>query len=123
MTGIIITPVAGSGAPGCEKTEKGCWEPNPAIVKIGEPVTFSNTDSAAHSFAAGTPEEGLTGEFNSGLIEVGKDFTFIPSKIGEIVYYDMTHVWMIGKIIVEPLSGKTAKAKLGVTTVASSELG
>ena len=64
---VTIDAAAGSGAPGCEETAEGCYIPSTATVDVGGVVTFTNTDSAAHTYTAGNPTDGPSGEFDSGL--------------------------------------------------------
>ena len=69
---VTITPVAGSAAPGCESS--ACYSPSVAYVDVGDQITFSNTDSAAHTFTAGNGDTGPTGEFDTG-IETHDEYT------------------------------------------------
>ena len=64
---VTISPAPGSGAPGCEDTADGCYIPSTATVDVGGKVIMSNTDTAAHTFTAGTAEGGPSGEFDTGL--------------------------------------------------------
>ena len=98
---VTIEPVEGSGAPGCEETSEGCWIPNTLTVDVGEVVIFSNTDSAAHTFTAGTAEDGPSGEFDTSLLMVDQTFEYTADTAGEIPYFCMVHPWMQGLIIVQ----------------------
>jgi len=98
---VTIEAAAGSGAPGCEDTAEGCYIPGTATVDVGGVVTFSNPDSAAHTFTAGTPTEGPSGEFDSGLAMAGSEYTWTPETVGEVPYFCMVHPWMMGTIIVQ----------------------
>ena len=98
---VTIEAAAGSGAPGCEDTAEGCYIPGTATVDVGGVVTFSNPDSAAHTFTAGTPTEGPSGEFDSGLAMAGSEYTWTPETVGEVPYFCMVHPWMEGTIIVQ----------------------
>ncbi len=100
-TEVTITPVAGSGVPGCEDTAEGCWTPNTATVDVGEKVIFSNTDTAAHTFTAGTPSDGPSEEFDTSLLSAGDSFEWTADTAGEIAYFCMIHPWMQGLIIVQ----------------------
>ena len=99
---IIITPIAGSGAPdsGCEVD--GCYNPSTATVDVGGVVIFSNTDTASHTFSSGIPSDDIIGtEFNTGILAPGDSYEWIPENIGEFSYFDMVHPWMQGLIIVQ----------------------
>jgi predicted secreted protein with PEFG-CTERM motif len=98
---VTIEAAQGSGAPGCEDTAEGCYIPGTATVDVGGVVTFSNPDSAAHTFTAGTPTDGPTGEFDSGLAMAGSEYTWTPETVGEVPYFCMVHPWMMGTIIVQ----------------------
>jgi len=103
---ITIVPAAGSGSPGCEETADGCFIPSTATVDVGGVVIMSNTDSAAHTFTAGTPADGPSGEFDTGLLMAGNSFEYTPDTVGEIPYFCMVHPWMMGLIIVQPSSNQ-----------------
>jgi plastocyanin len=100
---ITITPTFGSGSgSGCEITKQGCYSPNTATVEIGDVVIFLNTDNLLHTFTSGFPSDDVVGtEFNSGVLDTGDSFTWKPKHVGKFPYFDMTHPWMIGTIIVQ----------------------
>ena len=98
---VTIETAIGSGTPGCEDTPEGCYIPSTAIVDVGGKVIMSNTDNAAHTFTSGTPSDGPTGEFDTGLLMVGSSFEWSPDTVGEVPYFCMVHPWMIGVIIVQ----------------------
>jgi len=98
---VTIVPVAGSQAPGCEKTTDGCFVPSTVTVDVGGKVIFSNTDTAAHTFTAGTPTDGLSEEFDTSLLMAGSSYDlWSPDTVGEFPYFCMIHPWMQGLIIV-----------------------
>ena len=100
---ITITPVAESGSPGCEITEAGCFNPKDSTVNVGSIVTFSNTDTVAHTFTSGIPSNDIIGtEFNTGILNPGDSSKWIPENEGSFQYFDMIHPWMEGLIIVIP---------------------
>ena len=98
---VTIEAAIDSGSPGCETTSEGCYIPKTATVDVGGVVIFSNTDNAAHTFTAGTPADGPSGEFDTGLLTVGNSFEYSPDTIGEIEYFCMVHPWMVGSLIVQ----------------------
>ncbi|MGY5149916.1 MAG: plastocyanin/azurin family copper-binding protein [Candidatus Nitrosopumilus sp. bin_68KS] len=102
-TDVTISTAAGSGAPGCESAG-GCYHPSTATVDVGGKVIMKNTDTAAHTFTAGTGEDGPSGEFDTGLLMAGNSFEYSPSTVGEINYFCMVHPWMQGLIIVKESS-------------------
>lgn len=98
---VTITPAPGSGAPGCEETAEGCYIPKEATVDVGGKVIFSNTDTAAHTFTAGTAAEGPSGEFDTSLVIAGSSYEWTPTTVGDFPYYCMVHPWMAGLIVVQ----------------------
>jgi predicted secreted protein with PEFG-CTERM motif len=98
---VTISAAEGSGAPGCEETAEGCYLPGTATVDVGGMVIMSNPDTAAHTFTAGSPTDGPTGEFDTGLLMAGGSFEYSPNTAGEIPYFCMVHPWMKGTIIVQ----------------------
>jgi len=103
---VTIETASGSGAPGCEGTADGCFIPSTAIVDVGGVVIMSNTDSAAHTFTAGSPSNGPTGEFDTGLLMAANSFEYSPDTVGEIPYFCIVHPWMEGLIIVQEVEVK-----------------
>ncbi|MGI9568150.1 MAG: cupredoxin domain-containing protein, partial [Nitrosopumilus sp.] len=95
---VTIEAAMGSGAPGCETTAEGCYIPSTATVDVGGVVIFSNPDTAAHTFTAGSPSDGPTGEFDTGLVMADNSFEWSPDTVGEVPYFCMVHPWMVGII-------------------------
>jgi predicted secreted protein with PEFG-CTERM motif len=98
---VTIVPAAGSQTSGCEETPDGCYIPSTATVDVGGVVIMSNTDTAAHTFTAGTAAGGPTGEFDSGLLMIDQSYEWTPTEVGEVAYWCMVHPWMAGTIIVQ----------------------
>src|SRR3989338_7997557 len=98
---VTVIPAPGSGAPGCELTTEGCYIPKEATVDVGGKVIFSNTDTAAHTFTAGTAAEGPSGAFDSSLAIAGSSYEWTATTVGEFPYYCMVHPWMEGLIVVQ----------------------
>lgn len=105
---VTIEAAMGSGAPGCEDTAEGCYIPSTATVDVGGKVIMSNPDTAAHTFTAGTPEDGPSGEFDTGLLMAGNSFEYSPDTVGEINYFCMVHPWMQGLIVVQEVEAEEA---------------
>lgn len=98
---VTVTVASGAGTPGCEETVDGCYLPKEVTVDVGGKVIFSNTDTAAHTFTAGTPANGPSGEFDSGLVMAGATYEATLEKEGTVDYFCMVHPWMVGAIIVQ----------------------
>ena len=103
---VTIVPALGSGAPGCETSPDGCYIPSTATVDVGGKVIMSNTDTAAHTYTAGTPEGGPSGEFDTGLLMAANSFEWTPTVVGEVPYFCMVHPWMKGLIIVQEVEAE-----------------
>lgn len=98
---VTISPAPGSGTPGCEETAEGCYIPKEATVDVGGKVIFSNTDTAAHTFTAGTAAEGPSGAFDTSLVIAGSSYEWTATTAGEFPFYCMVHPWMAGLIVVQ----------------------
>ena len=109
---ITIEAALGSGAPGCEETAEGCYIPSTATVDVGGLVIMSNPDTAAHTFTAGSPADGPSGEFDTGLLMAGSSFEWSPDTVSEIPYFCMVHPWMVGSIIVQEVEAEDDKGEM-----------
>jgi len=98
FNGVISLP-EGSGVPGCDETNE-CYIPYHVTVSVGEEITWSNDDSAAHTVTSGTPSDGPDGNFDSSLFMAGGTFSVTLDETGEYPYFCMVHPWMIGNITV-----------------------
>ncbi|HEY5736295.1 MAG TPA: PEFG-CTERM sorting domain-containing protein [Nitrosopumilus sp.] len=98
---VTIVPADGSGSPGCEEVQYGCYIPGTATVDLGGKVIFSNTDIAAHTFSAGTAATGPTGEFDTSMVMSGASYEWTANVVGEIEYFCMVHPWMVGLLVVQ----------------------
>ena len=88
---VTISAASGSSTPGCETTAEGCYIPKEATVDVGGKVIFSNTDTAAHTFTAGTAELGPSRAFDSGLVVAGSSYEWTPTTAGEVPFFCMVH--------------------------------
>lgn len=113
---ITITTAPNSASPGCEDTAEGCYFPTTATIKTGGIVIMKNTDSAAHTFTAGSPNDGPSGIFDTGLLMSGNSFEFSPDSKGTIPYFCMVHPWMLGTIIVGEGGDVPIPTKINVNT-------
>jgi len=102
-TEVTVVPDMGSGSAtdDCVDVKYGCYVPGTATVDIGGVVIFSNTDSAAHTFSAGSAADGPTGEFDTSMVMAGNSYEWTANVAGEIPYFCMVHPWMNGMIIVQ----------------------
>ncbi len=98
FTGTISAP-AGSSVPGCEERNQ-CFIPADVTISVGETVTWSNDDTAAHTVTSGIASEGPDGIFDSSLFMAGTTFEHTFDEAGEFDYFCMVHPWMTGKVLV-----------------------
>ena len=98
FTGTISAP-AGSSVPGCEEKNQ-CFIPADVTISVGETVTWSNDDTAAHTVTSGIASEGPDGIFDSSLFMAGTTFEHTFDEAGEFDYFCMVHPWMTGKVLV-----------------------
>jgi predicted secreted protein with PEFG-CTERM motif len=103
---VTVVPAAGSGSLGCDEVEYGCYIPGIATVDLGGVVIFSNSDSAAHTFSAGTAAAGPTGEFDTSMVMAGNSYEWTADVLGEIPYFCMVHPWMTGLIVVQEVEAE-----------------
>ena len=96
----VLEPLLGSATAGCEQTNEGCYNIPILTVDPGTTITFSNTDNAAHTLTSGSPADGMTGVFDSGLVMVGATYEFTIDEEGSYDHYCLVHPWMTGRIIV-----------------------
>jgi len=96
FTGTISLP-EGSGVPGCDETSE-CYLPSQVSINVGETVTWSNDDTAAHTVTSGTPSDGSDGIFDSSLFMAGTTFEHTFDEAGTYDYFCMVHPWMIGTV-------------------------
>jgi predicted secreted protein with PEFG-CTERM motif len=101
-----VSVPAGSSVPGCEDTNE-CWFPAEISVGVGETVTWSNDDTAAHTVTAGdlgvdSDAVGLDfpNGFDSSLFLAGTTFDVTFDTAGTFPYFCMVHPWMVGTVIV-----------------------
>ncbi|MFB5597954.1 MAG: PEFG-CTERM sorting domain-containing protein [Nitrosopumilaceae archaeon] len=98
---IEITMAEGSGVPGCEDTTEGCFIPKEVAAHVGDNISWSNTDTAAHTVTSGTAVDGPDGVFNSDLMIAGAIFEWTAEEAGTFPYFCMVHPWMVGTVMVE----------------------
>ena len=94
-----VSVPAGTSVPGCEETNE-CWLPSDISVGVGETVTWSNDDTAAHTVTSGSAVDGPDGNFDSSLFMAGTTFEVTFDTEGTFPYFCMVHPWMAGTVIV-----------------------
>jgi len=107
-----VSVPAGTSVPGCEDTNE-CWLPAEISIGVGETVTWSNDDTAAHTVTAGdlkvdSDAVGLDfpNGFDSSLFLAGTTFEVTFDTEGTFPYFCMVHPWMAGTVIVGEAMGE-----------------
>ncbi|MBI1657265.1 MAG: hypothetical protein IS632_00590 [Thaumarchaeota archaeon] len=96
-----VTISKGSSVPGCEKTN-GCYVPHTVTIDVGGEVVWTNDDPNTHTVTSGVMAEGgPDGVFDSGPFVFGAEFSHTFETAGEYPYFDLTHPWMRGVVIVK----------------------
>lgn len=93
----IVMPTKVS-RPGCEAINN-CYVPSVYAAAVGEPITWTNKDSAFHSVTSGTydnPKE----TFDSGYMNPYDSYTLSFDASGTYQYYCTLHPWMQGTVSV-----------------------
>ena len=98
FTGTVSLP-EGSGVPGCEENNM-CYIPADISISVGDTVTWSNDDTAAHTVTSGLASEGPDGNFDSSLFMAGNTYEVTFDEAGEYPYFCMVHPWMTGTVTV-----------------------
>ena len=113
-----VSVPAGTSVPGCEETNE-CWSPAEISVGVGETVTWSNDDTAAHTVTSGSAADGPDGVFDSSLFMAGAEWSHTFDTAGEYPYFCMVHPWMAGVVIV----GAMAEDVELMVTITESAMG
>lgn len=74
------------------KTSGKTFEPEAALVKVGETVTWTNNDPVPHTV------DSRDGSISSGYITKGQSFQYTFTEAGTYEYYCTLHPWMVGSV-------------------------
>ena len=77
------------------------YDPQDITVTTGTTVQWFNEDETIHTVTSGSPAEGATGVFDSGILDAGNLFEYTFDSTGTYDYYCIVHPWMIGSVTVE----------------------
>jgi len=94
--------------PGASTLVDKAFSPNPANIKVGDNVTWTNDDTMFHTVTSGTgtSDTNKGKEFDSGLsgpttlTTTGKTFDHKFTTAGEFPYFCQLHPTMAGKVVV-----------------------
>lgn len=113
-----ITVVISSGASVNQTNQY--YVPNSIQVSTGSNVTWINNDTAAHTATAGNPQQGPSGQFDTGLFNPGANasVTIQDQPGATIPYYCTVHPWMTATVTVVAPGQNMAAASPTVNTTA-----
>ncbi len=77
------------------------YDPQDITVSVGTTVNWINDDETIHTVTSGTPDEGPSPMFDSGIIDAGNSFSYTFQDSGTFDYYCIVHPWMIGSVTAE----------------------
>lgn len=91
---------------------------SPSVVDIepGQTVTWKNNDATVHTVSTGSPELGVDGRLDSGLISPGGSFSYTFGTAGVYGYYCVIHPWMTGTVDVGSGFGQQPPVSLSIQT-------
>ena len=95
----FVDVTSGSALPGCE-IDDSCYVESSLLIQPSDVVVWNNNDNVAHTVTSGTPDIGLSGTFDSGIIVAGKIFSYEFKNEGVFDYYCTLHPWMLGTVSV-----------------------
>ncbi len=75
------------------------FQPSQIEVHLGDAVMWSNDDGEGHTVTA------VDGEFNSGVLTVGDEFSMVFETPGSYDYFCAIHPGMTGTVTVIELTG------------------
>jgi plastocyanin len=79
---------------GAETLANRAYSPDDLTISVGETVTWTNTDSVAHTSTADA------GTWNSGTVAAGGRFSFTFQNAGAFSYHCTIHPGMVGTVVV-----------------------
>jgi len=94
---VTVSMPTGTSVPGCEETDS-CFIPSSLTINVGDTISWSNDDTAAHTVTSGHPANGPDGNFDSSLLMAGKAFDVTFDNSGSYDYFCMVHPWMVGEV-------------------------
>ena len=101
LGGVLALGVVGSVLAAEEPVtiENFAFDPADLTVSVGDTITWSNKDSAAHTATA----DG--GSFDTGTIAAGSSKSVTFSTAGTFAYHCKIHASMTARVVVEAASG------------------
>ena len=103
-TSVTASEGGSPTASGTTVTVENISFPDRVTTTAGQPVTFDNQDSVAHTVTSGLPEDGETedqGLFDQDL-PAGEQVTITMDEPGTYRFYCEIHQQMTSRLVVEP---------------------
>src|SRR5829696_1530859 len=85
------------GAGGGESGQNS-YNPNPIEIKVGDTMTWINSDSSPHTVTSSSNDGSIT--FDSDVLRRGETFSFTFDKEGQYPYSCTLHPSMVGTVVV-----------------------
>ena len=101
----------GASNPNCSN----CYDVYNFEINQGDKVTWYNQDTATHTITGGTPQDGPSGTFDSGMISPGSSFTLTFTYDENYPFFCMLHPWLIGSANAQEASKNTTRITLNVS--------
>ena len=70
-------------------------------VKVGQPLYFNNVDAVPHTVTAGTPDDPVLSDFDSGLLTPGSNFEISFEEAGTYSLFCTLHPDMVATVTVD----------------------
>jgi plastocyanin len=88
--------------PGASTLTDTAFQPNPANIKVGDTVRWTNNDNTIHTVIEWNPSTGedVEGGFASDILGPGVTFEHTFNQTGTFEYYCNLHPNMVGTIVV-----------------------
>ncbi len=94
----IVVEVAIPEGAGIQQIGQLYYDPEVVQVELGTTVLWNNVDTTIHTVTSGTPENGPSELFDSGLVGVGETFEYTFTEAETVDYYCIVHPWMVGTV-------------------------
>lgn len=98
-TGQATTSPRVSIVPGAISLTNIAYQPSPALIRVGDTITWTNNDLEPHSVTSGKNAQ-ADGRFDSGIMAPTRTFEHTFTQLGQYPYFCILHPNMIGTVIV-----------------------
>ncbi len=98
-TGQVTTSPRVSIVPGSSSLTNIAYQPNPAQIRVGDTITWTNNDLEPHSVTSGENAQ-ADRRFDSGIMAPTRTFEHTFTQLGQYPYFCILHPNMIGTVLV-----------------------